>query len=72
MKRTSNINLVLGVKEGGVVKNIKDKTEVKAEEVKTEIINKKSPTFKARAPKKTLKGSKIGGLTKKIFRRKSF
>ncbi|OGZ32915.1 MAG: 50S ribosomal protein L22 [Candidatus Portnoybacteria bacterium RBG_13_40_8] len=72
MKRTSNINLILGIKEGGAVKITKDKTEAKIEEVKTEAIDKKSSTFKARAPKKILKGSKIGGLTKKIFRRKSF
>jgi large subunit ribosomal protein L22 len=72
MKRTSNINLILGVKEGGPVKGTKDKTENQIEEVKTEMISKKSSTFRARAPKKILKGSKIGGLTKKIFRRKSF
>jgi len=70
MKRVSNINLILGIREGATIKKVK-KSESKGEEVKKEITTKK-PQIKTRAPKEVARGSKIGGLTKKIFRRKSF
>lgn len=71
MKRTSNINLVLGVKEGPLVKKEKAEAGVKVEEIKKEAAIKK-PKAVFRAPKEITKGSKIKSLTKKIFRRKSF
>lgn len=70
MKRTSNINLVLGVKEGAKIE--KKPSEVKVEEVKKEAVIKKPKSVKSKAPKELTKGSKIKGLTKKIFRRKAF
>ena len=70
LKRISNINLVLGVKEGA--KTEKKPSEAKVEEVKKEAVIKKPKSVKPKAPKELVKGSKIKGLTKKIFRRKAF
>jgi len=74
LKRISNINLVLGVKEGV---ELKKKPAEKAEPIqagppKSEGFGGKPKSIKSKAPKELIKGSKIKGLTKKIFRRKSF
>jgi len=91
-KRTSHINLVLGVKEGVKIEKISEKTKsvqkdssVSTQEIKSkpekvtikkedkkEVEVKKSKTKKEKAPKKIDKKPKFKGLTKKIFRRKSF
>jgi len=91
-KRTSHINLVLGVKEGVKIEKISEKPKsvqkdlsasaqeikpkskkvITKEEDKKEEKVKKSKTKKEKAPKKIDKKSKFKGLTKKIFRRKSF
>src|SRR4030042_647275 len=74
MKRKMKINLVLGVKEGLEGKKVKAERKPETQEIKkeTEIAEKKEKTVTPRAPRKITKGSKIKGLTKKIFRRKSF
>jgi len=72
MKRTSNINLILELKEGKKVKKIKPKTKPLTEEIKKETLIKKPQPFKPRAPKELAKGSKIKSLAKKVFLRKSF
>lgn len=69
LKRTSHIDLVLGVKEGALIK--KAETPPGVEEIKKEAVVKK-PKPVIRAPKKFAKGLGLKGLTKKIFRRKSF
>jgi len=71
LKRTSHLNLLLGIKEGVLVKKEKIGAEPKIEKVEKEAVIKK-PKPVARAPKKIAKLSRIKGLTKKIFRRKSF
>jgi len=81
LKRTSSVNLVLGIKEGFETKKTKEtKKETIApkeaaiketKEIKEEI----KPTtekVKHKAPQEIKKVSKFKGLTKKIFRRKSF
>jgi len=72
MKRTSNIGLILSVKEGAVVKKAKEETGQKIEEIKKEAIVKPSRISRTRAPKEIKKSSGIKGIVKKIFRRKSF
>jgi len=75
LRRTSNINLVLGVKEGSKAgeKVKKETVKKETEEIKKEeTIVKKPQTIKSKAPKETVRGSRFKGLTKKIFRRKSF
>lgn len=77
MKRTCNINLILGVVEGFKSKKIKTK-EVKKESEQTELKEAKEETktvtekIKNKPLKETQKVSKLKGFTKKIFRRKSF
>lgn len=85
LKRTSCVNLVLGIKEGFEAKKIKEtKKETKketivpkettAKEVKEtkEEIKPVTEKIKYKAPQEIKKVSKFKGLTKKIFRRKSF
>jgi len=78
LKRTSNINLVLGVKEGAKVKKIVTKKAQKSEEPQKEttaikeISKEISKKPKLEAPREIGKTSRFKGLTKKIFRRKSF
>jgi len=79
LKRTCSINLVLGIKEGFKVKEIKKevkeiKKETEQKEIKTTKEESKisSDKIKVSAPKELKKVSKFKGLTKKIFRRKSF
>lgn len=69
MKRTSHINLVLGVREGIKIEKKKEVEPVK-EAQKIEKIEEKKP--KHRAPKEIEKRPESKGLFKKIFRRKSF
>lgn len=75
MKRTCSINLILGVKEGFKPKEVKEfretikETEQKETKDESKIISEKG---KIKAPKELKKTPKFGGLTKKIFRRKSF
>ena len=74
LKRTSNINLVLDIKEGiTAAKKVKtEPSKAETEEIKKESTPTKTKPIKFNAPKEISKGSKIRGLTKKIFRRKSF
>jgi large subunit ribosomal protein L22 len=74
MKRTSNINLVLGVKKGVKPKKLPIAKTQKEEEIQKDLktIKKISKKSKPEAPRELGKISKIKGLTKKIFRRKSF
>lgn len=71
LKRTSHLNLLLGVREGILTKKEKIEAEPKVKEIKKETVIKK-PKSITRAPKEITKLSRIKGLTKKIFRRKSF
>jgi len=80
LKRTCSINLVLGTKEGFKVKEIKKeileaKKEAEQKEIKTTKEESKTPSSdktKIKPLKEVKKVSKFKGLTKKIFRRKSF
>lgn len=81
LKRTSHINLVLGVKEGAkvepsVAKAVEGKkpaeVPAKMEEKKEETKERVKPKVKPRAPKKISKKPSFKGLAKKVFRRKSF
>lgn len=80
LKRTCSINLVLETREGFKSKKIKGvkKEEIKKEAEQKEIKETKeeskvaSGKVKVKAPKELKKVSKFKGLTKKIFRRKSF
>jgi large subunit ribosomal protein L22 len=79
LKRTCSINLVLGVREGSEPKKVKEvKKETEQKETKKETKEAKEESkiipekVKAKAPKELKKVSKFKGLTKKIFRRKSF
>jgi len=72
LKRTCSIDLVLDVKEGFKPKEIKEvKKEIEQKETKEEskTVPDKIKTKPIKDPKKV---SKLRGLTKKIFRRKSF
>ena len=72
LKRTCSIDLVLDVKEGFKPKEIKEvKKEIEQKETKEEskTVPDKIKTKPIKDPKKV---SKLKGLTKKIFRRKSF
>jgi len=71
MKRTSNINLILGSKEGAKIKKKPAETPTKSE-IQAGPPKSKGFGGKPKAPKEIVKGSKIRGLTQKIFRRKSF
>jgi large subunit ribosomal protein L22 len=74
-KKTSHVNLILDVKKGAKIEKRK-KEEVKPEEPegikKIEEEEKKPEVKPRRAPKEIKKGRGLKGLTKKIFRRKSF
>jgi len=74
LKRTSNINLILDVREGVKAKKITDKKTQKPEEPQKEptTIKEISKKPKSEAPRRIGKGPGFRGLTKKIFRRKSF
>jgi large subunit ribosomal protein L22 len=81
LKRTCSINLVLGIREGFKPKKIKEaekeeeaKKETEQKEVKEtkEELKIVSDKIKAKTSKEFKKVSKFKGLTKKIFRRKSF
>jgi large subunit ribosomal protein L22 len=75
LKRTCSIDLVLGIKEGFKPKEVKEvKKGIEPKETKeikeeTKAVPEKIKTKPTKESKKT---SKFGGLTKKIFRRKSF
>ena len=84
LKRTSHINLVLGVKEGAkvepsVAKAVEGKKPAdlpaEADKAKAEVRDErreKQPKVKPKAPKKISKKPSFKGLAKKVFRRKSF
>ncbi|PJE57606.1 MAG: 50S ribosomal protein L22 [Candidatus Portnoybacteria bacterium CG10_big_fil_rev_8_21_14_0_10_38_18] len=84
MKRTSNINLILeskpAVAKASMAKKAAEtekKPAEKAEPIqagppKSKGFGGKPKSIKPKAPKEIVKGSKIRGLTQKIFRRKSF
>lgn len=71
IKRTSHINLVLDVKPGAKIEKFAQKAEpIEAGLPQSEKVLAGKPKFKA--PKEIKKGKGLKGLTKKIFRRKSF
>ena len=80
LKRTSCVNLVLGVKagfEGKKIKEVKKEAKPEAKEViKEEAKKEETKPVAEKAKPKAFKEAKqpkgFGGLTKKIFRRKSF
>lgn len=72
MKRTSNIRLVLSAKKAVVSKKPKEEISEKIEDIKKRTIVKPSKVSRIRAPKEIKKRTGIRGITKKIFRRKSF
>jgi large subunit ribosomal protein L22 len=75
LKRTCSIDLILGVKEGFKPKETKEtKKEAEQKEIKEtkEETRAVSDKIKTKPIKDSKKISKFGGLTKKIFRRKSF
>jgi len=68
LKRTSHIDLILGVKEGIKIEK-KEKQEPIVEEIKKQEVKKQEIK---KAPKEIKKVKQSKGLVKKIFRRKSF
>ncbi|HUT96175.1 MAG TPA: 50S ribosomal protein L22 [Candidatus Paceibacterota bacterium] len=78
MKRTSHINLVLGVKEGVKIKKAQPVKSIEMEETPKEapsatvVSTQKPEKPKYRPPKEIKKGKGfIGSIAKKVFRRKS-
>lgn len=76
MKRTCSIDLILGVKEGFEAKKVKSEKIKESGEVKDqkEIKEESKPVSgkaKVKPVKEAKKPSRLGGFTKKIFRRKS-
>lgn len=72
-KRTSRVDLILGVKEGIEVE--KKKAVKKPEPIKAGVVEEEKTTIekpKFKAPQKITKKPEPKGLFKKIFRRKSF
>ncbi len=72
MKRTSHINLILGLKEGIKPKKIEPEIKPLSGQIKKEEVVKRPQIPKRKPPKELTKGSRIKNLAKRVFRRKSF